>query len=178
MGRFDVLPPPEKAWHFLRGEMVTHYSDQAFRNRITACAKARGESLASLLRRAGVAHDTFYKRGPETRRIDVIERLADAAGITVTEALGLTEATVEPSPADLFRRACDLADEMMDDLPRRADYRRVWQANVLDLFDWLRERRAAGADPSNDETRSVVQAFRRRLLHPPVANPDHPGDPA
>lgn len=162
----------------LSGETVTHYSDRVFRDRITQCAKARGESLASLLRRAGVAHDTFYKRGPETRRIDVIERLADAAGITVTEALGLSEATVEPSPADLFHQACDLVDEMMNDLPRRADYRRVWQANVLDLFDWLRERRAAGADPSADETRSVVQAFRRRLLHPPPTDPDHPNDPS
>lgn len=70
---------------------------------------------------------------------------------------------------DLFHQACDLADEMMRDLPRRAGFRRVWQANVLDIFGWLRERRAAGNDPLDDETRSMVHAFRRRLLYPLAA---------
>lgn len=65
------------------------WDENAFRARILARADARGMNARDVMRKAGIAGDTFSKvptsRG---RNYNTIEAIAGAVGISVSEAIG------------------------------------------------------------------------------------------
>ncbi len=66
------------------------WSDNDFRNRVKARAAELNRSVRSLLLEAKVALDIFEKEPSSGRRIDTLEKIADACGWSLAQVMGFS----------------------------------------------------------------------------------------
>lgn len=90
------------------------WNEEAFRARIREHGERLGMSERDVMRRAGVSLDTFDKvPGAQGRTYNVIEAIAGAVGLTVSEAIGETSGVSVP----LLEMAVATAVKALSDRP-------------------------------------------------------------
>ena len=112
------------------------WSEAAFKERIAARAKQLGISLTQLLAKAGLAHDILDKKPASGRRVDTLEKLADACNWSLAEVMGLD--VFGRISQELLKKAFTSAQRVLSRLPQGAqteDHLIAAQAYIYDALD-------------------------------------------
>lgn len=88
--------------------MAAKWSEEAFRRKVKSAADGMGVTEREILRRAALSEDTFSKPPKEGRRIDTVLRIAEAAGLSPEDALGVSE--MSPETRRQLKRLALVAD--------------------------------------------------------------------
>lgn len=144
------------------------WSEDEFRARVTARAAELGETINSLLERAGVL-EAFRKTPSSGRRIDTLEKIAQACKWSLAEVMGFSE----PLDIDLLIQAYDSSANIVAGLPIWARTTRVRVSAQAYIYAELIDCRQNGivVDAAHLEAceRMLIRAWEQR------GNPEAPG---
>lgn len=122
------------------------YFDEAyFRARLRDRALELGKSERKLLTEAGLSHELIDQTPAHGRRIDTLERVAEAFGLSLLELLGLPPATVA---LDLMQVATGVGRRMLAQAGLAAEDDEQVSLAVR-IYEILANRRRSG-QPIND----------------------------
>jgi hypothetical protein len=149
------------------------WSDEEFRARVIARAAELGENLNMLLDRAG-AREAFQKKPATGRRIDTLEKIAEACKWTLAEAMGFSG----PTNCDWLERAYAGAERVIAALPAWARTRRLLIEAQAYLYDEMRDHLQNG-DPVDDKylracERTLIRAWAPKGPDPALENTSTP----
>jgi transcriptional regulator with XRE-family HTH domain len=130
------------------------WSDEEFRARVAARAAELGMSLTELLEKAGVSREVFYKVPTTGRRIDTIEKIAEACGWTLGEVMGLEE-----RPAvEIMAAAFASAQRVMAGLPNWARTEALFVEALTYLYEEAMGERRRLRQRSAEDLKALVFA--------------------
>jgi hypothetical protein len=151
----------------MTGDMA-RWSEPAFRDRVKKRAHQLGLSLGTLLGRAGVSED-LLRRVPKTygRSISSIEKIADACGWTLAQAIGI-DAPASHTDAARIHLALIAADRTISDNMMPGPKRLAVMADLAGYAYDLLSGWASSGSAVDEQTslRMVEVALRRRFANP------------
>jgi hypothetical protein len=133
------------------------WSEEQFKARITARAAELDQPLRKLLAKVGLGHDTIDKLPSSGRRIDTLERIAEALQWSLAEVMGFN--VLGGISIELSERAFVAAERALELLPSAARTRGNLVAAHAHLYDRLAARQRDGR-PITDE---IVDAYVEML---------------
>ena len=129
------------------------WSDKAFRERVVARAAELGRSVRSILIEAHVALDIFEKGPTAGRRIDTLEKIADACGWSLAEIMGFQ--TFERISPELLEQAVKIVRRGLRLVP---DAEEAFAPCLAQVYNVLAARRRDGL-PIDDSAISTIEAI-------------------
>jgi hypothetical protein len=122
--------------------------------------------VSTLLEKAGVSREMFYKVPTTGRRIDTIEKIGEACGWTLAEVMGLEERpTVE-----MMGLAFASAQRVMAGLPSSLRSERLFVEALTYLYEELVGMRRAGIVATAEDLKACERMLIRSLERKDLAS--------
>jgi hypothetical protein len=141
------------------------WSDEAFRTRVAERARTQGRSVRQVLADAGMSHDTLEKIPSSGRRLDTLDRLAEALDWSLEEIMGFDGMSRHVAP-DLLLIAYQMAVRVLRNISDEDPDIVEVQAEIYDV---LIDKRTAGVAITPDLLEGIASAYESGLRKRPLA---------